>query len=66
LRLIDVLGSDAWWWWRTAGVIEIEFAAQMAVVSRVVLIWLLCSHRRARQWVVWWIHVLLHLSSFKI
>ena len=61
LRLIVVLGSDAWLWWRTAGVIKIEFAAGAAVISEVVLIRLF---RRARQWVVRWIHVLLHFPSF--
>jgi len=64
LRVIDVL---AWWWWRrTAGVIELESAARTAMVSGVMLTLLLRSHRRARQWVVRWIHVLLHLSSFEI
>jgi hypothetical protein len=64
LRLIAALGSDAWLWWWTTVDIKIEFAARTVVVSGVVLILLLRSHHRARQWVVRWIHVLLHLSSF--
>jgi hypothetical protein len=59
-----VLGSHAWWWWWTAVDIKIDFAARTVVVSGVVLTLLLRSRHRARQWVVRWIHVLLHLSSF--
>jgi hypothetical protein len=66
LRLVAILGSHAWLWWWTAVDIKIEFAARAVVVSGVLLTLLLRSHHRSRQWVVRWIHVLLHLSSFQI